>query len=186
MNFEEDEIKIDSDYAPQVTGDKPDIITERHTTHGDFNQNAQISQDLKSVICTGENWQNLNYRQKEALDMIALKISRILSGHADHADHWDDIIGYARLAKGDEPQTKIQQTNVPNHTPPDMFEDFGMETPTYATIWIAWGHNKTVAAKTQEDVIREFKLFIGADPVGAMCIPYFPQVDAQGNKIIRS
>jgi hypothetical protein len=30
--------------------------------------------------------------------MIALKLSRILSGKPDEQDHWDDIAGYARLA----------------------------------------------------------------------------------------
>jgi len=30
--------------------------------------------------------------------MIALKLSRILSGQADFKDHWDDIAGYAKLA----------------------------------------------------------------------------------------
>jgi hypothetical protein len=35
--------------------------------------------------------------QIEALDMIALKLSRILSGQANFKDHWDDIAGYAKL-----------------------------------------------------------------------------------------
>ena len=30
--------------------------------------------------------------------MIALKLSRILSGQANFKDHWDDISGYAKLA----------------------------------------------------------------------------------------
>jgi hypothetical protein len=34
---------------------------------------------------------------REALDMIALKLSRILSGQANFKDHWDDIAGYAKL-----------------------------------------------------------------------------------------
>jgi hypothetical protein len=36
--------------------------------------------------------------KKESLEMIALKLSRILSGQADYRDHWDDIAGYVRLA----------------------------------------------------------------------------------------
>lgn len=34
---------------------------------------------------------------REALDMIAHKIGRILNGDHDYADSWDDIAGYARL-----------------------------------------------------------------------------------------
>ena len=30
--------------------------------------------------------------------MIALKLSRILSGQSNFKDHWDDIAGYAKLA----------------------------------------------------------------------------------------
>ena len=29
--------------------------------------------------------------------MIALKLSRILSGQSNFKDHWDDIAGYAKL-----------------------------------------------------------------------------------------
>jgi hypothetical protein len=37
-------------------------------------------------------------RQREALDYIAGKLARILSGQPGYADHWDDIAGYAKLA----------------------------------------------------------------------------------------
>ena len=36
--------------------------------------------------------------QREAVDMICLKLSRIISGQSHFRDHWDDIAGYARLA----------------------------------------------------------------------------------------
>jgi hypothetical protein len=35
--------------------------------------------------------------QDEALSMIVMKISRILTGDPNHADHWADIAGYATL-----------------------------------------------------------------------------------------
>ena len=35
--------------------------------------------------------------QMLALDMIAVKISRILSGNPSHKDSWVDIAGYAKL-----------------------------------------------------------------------------------------
>ena len=35
--------------------------------------------------------------QKEALEMIASKIARALSGDSNHLDNWVDIAGYAQL-----------------------------------------------------------------------------------------
>lgn len=78
------------------------LLQERQTTHGSFTKNAVISQELKTIFD-----ENLEFRgastevhsvHREALDMIALKLSRILSGHANFKDHWDDIAGYAKLA----------------------------------------------------------------------------------------
>jgi hypothetical protein len=39
----------------------------------------------------------LSAMQREALDMIAHKIARILNGNPDVHDHWHDIVGYASL-----------------------------------------------------------------------------------------
>lgn len=41
----------------------------------------------------------MNPVHREALDMMACKISRILSGQSGFEDHWADIEGYARLAR---------------------------------------------------------------------------------------
>lgn len=72
------------------------LLTVRQTTHGDFEANAVISQKLKELT----RLHSVGYRdpvQREALDMIALKLSRILSGDGKFRDHWDDIAGYATL-----------------------------------------------------------------------------------------
>ena len=45
------------------------------------------------------NWEALTEVQHEALEHIATKIARILSGDPNHADHWNDIQGYARLVE---------------------------------------------------------------------------------------
>jgi hypothetical protein len=75
-----------------------ELIVERKGTHGDFSFNAKISQELKEVMtCHGSRALDPIYA--EVLDMIALKISRILSGKPDFDDHWADIVGYARLAE---------------------------------------------------------------------------------------
>ena len=73
------------------------LLVERQQTHGDFECNANISQELKELfVRRGRRLDNPVHR--ESLDMIALKISRILSGHENYRDHWDDIAGYAKLA----------------------------------------------------------------------------------------
>ena len=54
---------------------------------------------------SGRNWISLSDAQAESLEMIAVKIARILSGDPDFADHWDDVIGYAKLAR---PETDAQ------------------------------------------------------------------------------
>jgi hypothetical protein len=74
------------------------LIQERHSTHGDFAENARISQEIKALFTRQMGWELLTPVQRESLDMIALKLSRILSGKPDEQDHWDDIAGYARLA----------------------------------------------------------------------------------------
>lgn len=71
------------------------LLTEREATHGDFGTNAKISQALKGIIQPYAK--DLSAVHREALDMICLKISRILSGQAGYKDHWDDIAGYAKL-----------------------------------------------------------------------------------------
>lgn len=44
-----------------------------------------------------KNWQSLAPDQKEALEMIAHKIGRILNGDPNYHDSWHDIVGYTKL-----------------------------------------------------------------------------------------
>jgi len=74
------------------------LINNREKTHGNFKNTAETSQNIKSVMITGNNWERLNDSQRESLEMIAVKIGRILSGDHNFRDHWDDIVGYAQLA----------------------------------------------------------------------------------------
>lgn len=75
------------------------ILEERGKQHGDFTVNASISQELKAVAQSDVGgYSSMRPVQREAIDMILHKISRILAGNPDHRDHWDDIAGYAKLA----------------------------------------------------------------------------------------
>ena len=75
-----------------------EILTERRKAHGDFSSNAAISQTIKVTLRCRDGWDDLTAVQKEAIEMICLKLSRIMSGQPNHRDHWDDIAGYAKLA----------------------------------------------------------------------------------------
>lgn len=77
--------------------DIADTLAERATTYGSFATGAAIMQGLKGVMAASPNWDRLADDQREALDMIASKIGRILNGDPDHHDSWHDIAGYARL-----------------------------------------------------------------------------------------
>ena len=74
-----------------------DILDERQKTHGDFDLTAGISQGLKDAMRRGKNWSEMDDTEREALEMIATKIGRILSGNPHDVDHWRDIAGYAAL-----------------------------------------------------------------------------------------
>jgi transposase len=75
------------------------ILNERATTYGRFVDVAEIAQEIKATIRIGDTnrSEELPADQIEALDMIASKIARILSGDSDYADSWIDIAGYATL-----------------------------------------------------------------------------------------
>lgn len=76
-----------------------ELLQERGKTHGDFSQNAIYGQELRSLFRSSPAWSSIPSVQREALDMIACKMSRILSGQATFEDHWVDVIGYATLAR---------------------------------------------------------------------------------------
>lgn len=74
------------------------LLNERQKTHGDYSVHANVTQEIKTVLHSAENYYDkLTDSQREALDMIAHKIGRILAGDPNFKDHWDDIAGYARL-----------------------------------------------------------------------------------------
>lgn len=80
----------------KALGNIDTLLAERETTYGSFRDHACISQGLVSAMSTGK-WNDLSCGQKEALEMIAHKIARILNGNPDYLDNWVDIAGYAQL-----------------------------------------------------------------------------------------
>lgn len=74
-------------------------IPNRDHQHGGMEAVGQLCQNLKGALRAGDNWHRLTPGEREALDMVAHKISRILSGADPHdQEHWIDLAGYAHAA----------------------------------------------------------------------------------------
>lgn len=63
------------------------LLTERGTTHGSFADNANFAQHLRALWRSSNNWHAMPIEHREALDHIAGKLSRILSGQSRFPDH---------------------------------------------------------------------------------------------------
>ena len=74
-------------------------LTDRGSRYGKFSGHAEIAQRLKAImrVYEAERGCDLDPDQREALEMIAHKIARILNGDPNYADSWIDIAGYAQL-----------------------------------------------------------------------------------------
>lgn len=72
------------------------ILNEREQTHGDYGRTARLSQNLKTLLRAEPH--RLSYQQMEAVEMICVKLARIVCGNPDEPDHWLDCSGYALLA----------------------------------------------------------------------------------------
>ena len=75
------------------------ILNQREAQYGSFMQSANLAIKLKGAMHNAIAQQDLHLMPDQilALDMIAVKISRILSGNPSHRDSWIDIAGYAKL-----------------------------------------------------------------------------------------
>ena len=73
------------------------VLAERGKQHGNFTDHARCTQNLKETVMATPNWRRLNHCPRESIEMILHKIGRIVCGNPNHKDHWDDIMGYAKL-----------------------------------------------------------------------------------------
>ncbi len=73
------------------------ITAERGGQYGDFAEQGVIAQDLKVRMRQCPGWHKLSPHQRESLEMIQHKISRILNGDPNVVDSWADIAGYAHI-----------------------------------------------------------------------------------------
>lgn len=82
-----------------TTTDITNTLTERGSRYGKFTGHAEVTQSLKAIFRArmGDKWDHLDDDQREALEMIAHKLGRIINGDPNYADSWVDIAGYAKL-----------------------------------------------------------------------------------------
>lgn len=73
-----------------------ETLAERDKIYGKYEDQAAIACKIKDAMYRGRNWP-LAPDQREALEMIAVKMARILNGDPDCRDSWHDIAGYAQL-----------------------------------------------------------------------------------------
>ena len=77
------------------------LTKARPKTHGLFAEGAAVTQGIMNILQNTSRWIGLSDVKKEAIHMIIHKIHRITTGDANHAEHWDDIGGYAQLGSND-------------------------------------------------------------------------------------
>lgn len=76
-----------------------DTLTERGKRYGNYMEQTAISNKIKEAMQEIPDYWDMETDQKDALEMIAVKMSRIVNGTPDYADNWADIAGYATLVK---------------------------------------------------------------------------------------
>ena len=74
-------------------------LNERGQRYGEFAGHASVTQTLKRAMGQHPGWRKLADDQREALEMTAHKIGRILNGDPNYIDSWHDISGYVRLVE---------------------------------------------------------------------------------------
>lgn len=83
------------------------ILNERGSRYGSYVETARVSQNIKRAMADSPNWGALPDDMRETLEMLALKIARLLNGDPEYVDNVIDIIGYAQLV-ADRLQGKVR------------------------------------------------------------------------------
>lgn len=85
------------DMATQI--DVKEVLKQRGDRYGSYNKVALTSQNLKFALRNGDSWKDnkLSPDQRESLELICNKLSRIVNGDPNYLDSWVDIIGYVQL-----------------------------------------------------------------------------------------
>lgn len=84
------------------------ISEDRNATHGEPILQFWMAQTIKGVLREGPRWTSLLDVEKEALEMLSTKLSRIVCG-SSNPDHYNDIAGYVGIAS-----EGVQRTDPPS------------------------------------------------------------------------
>lgn len=90
-------------------------IDARHKEYGDYTLQATVAQNIKRAILAHAT-AALTSQQRESLEMIATKISRIITGNPHNYDSWHDIAGYAQLIADQIQPRKNEPCPPASHT----------------------------------------------------------------------
>lgn len=72
-------------------------LQERGDKYGLYEEQAAVAQALQYILTP--YFDKLKPDQRDALQMVCCKISRVVVGDPNYIDNWHDIAGYARLVE---------------------------------------------------------------------------------------
>jgi hypothetical protein len=75
----------------------PTLLEARGTRYGEFPTCSVLSQRLKGSLESHPNYAILPAPLRESLELICMKMARIVNGDPTYIDNWVDIQGYAKL-----------------------------------------------------------------------------------------
>lgn len=110
-----------------------EMLNERGSRYGEFRTHAEVTQKIKEALFSGASFAFLDYDQKEALEMVAHKMGRIVNGDPNYLDSWVDMIGYSQLVvdrlKEDQKEEVILADDLPVEPVEEPYaEDVTLET----------------------------------------------------------
>lgn len=73
------------------------LLSERQKTHGNFADVGKTYVKFQNIFNASNKYHKISDSQRLALDMIAVKLSRLLCGDYNFYGHAEDIAGYATL-----------------------------------------------------------------------------------------
>ena len=115
-------------------------LQQRGNRYGEFGEHARITQAIKRAYSDSPNWVSLSDDKREALEMVAHKIGRILNGDPEYADSWHDIIGYTKLVEDTLTQDVINTVSE-RHSPEltlstaDSLQRIAVDLSTFS-VWV--------------------------------------------------
>lgn len=116
------------------------ILNDRGSRYGDFGEQAQVSRAIKESFESTPNWSSLPPYIREGLDLVAVKISRMLCGDPMYMDNVVDILGYMTLVK-----TEMEKEHARTKIFPQVRPDQGLHQQfTYHAVGAEGSHHNDV------------------------------------------